>query len=470
MNPFRQDQFIEYINRNQWDCIKCGTISVPVKKLTLSVDDELQLAIALTSDKSSVSKYVAHPPGTVRRLDDDLLFISSLNAKLSVHGYQRKNKQVSDVCVETYSVDRIDVSLVGEYFAEYTIEWIDNVHDSSHSWPDAVEFDNEVLTIGKDEGKLQIEIPNGDFGFGFSSACMQLSIGNISCYFFHLGNMKKGERNSPGFLLYQGKVDKTLREKILISLSFIIGRQLISVGHCDLDINWNPLAFSCQSSRTATKQAFYHISQPPLNIYSTHTFMDGDLISKLISQILDKYDDLKFDRIMWRYWFARYAPTHAEAVQVGAIIEALQGIYLDLNGDKIRSTLIDKGIFKSKIKPAIAAAIRSSDLSDGEKTLFIEKLNDLNRLSLKKKSELFFSYIGLELSPLELQAWQQRNDAAHGNLYESEKTIEVIRETKVLINILHRQIIKTFGLGGNYIDYYSLNTPVRPIHKGCELA
>jgi hypothetical protein len=469
MNPLKPEQFIEYINKNQWACTECGTISAPIKNLMLSVDDELQLSMQLTSDKSSISKHVEHPAGTVRRLDNYLQFNCSPNVRMSVYDYQRKNKKVSLECVERYSIGWVEISLADESIAEYTIEWLDNVHDFAHSWPDAVEFDEETITIGKNDDKLKITIPSEDFGFGFSSACMQLNIGNVLCYFFHLNNMEQGDKKSPGFLLFKGKTDKALREKILISLSFIIGRQLISIGHCDLDKNWNPLVFSCQSSRTATGQALYHVSQPPLNIYSFHTFMDGDLISRLISKILDKYDILKFDRIMWRYWFARYATMHAEAVQVGAIIESLQSIYLEINSDKISTTLIDKNKFRKKIRPALANTINSLDLNENEKTFFIDKLNELNKLSLKKKSELFFSYIGLRLSSLELQAWQQRNDSAHGNLYESEKTIDVIRESKVLTNILHRQIIKLLDLGNNYIDYYSIHIPVRSINQGCEL-
>lgn len=468
MNPLDPEALLDQVNQAQWLRAENDSASVPITSLIITVDEDLQFRMVVSSADTSGIGHIEYPPGTVRSLDDELLFTSSTNTKIRVRGYQRSDKTLTDQCVETYCIENVESAPPHEQSVAYTVEWIQNVEDICHLWPDAVRYKGSNLTLGKSNNPFEITIPDVDFGNGLSSACMELYLEGITCYLFQHRIKKRHKVNDPAFLLYKGNVGRSLREKILTALSFIVGRQLIYLGHCDLDLTWNILGFCFQSSKVPTKQALSYVTQQPVDIYKHHRFMDGDLISKLVSNIIEKYDELCFDKIMWRYWFAEYAPIHARAVQIGAIIEAVQRIFLELNESKLRCTVIEKKLFKKQVMPALIKVIGNLSLNEEEKSELIGNLYGLNRLSQKKISESFFSYLGLNLSSLELTAWQRRHDAAHGNFYEYHQAIDVIRETKILINIFRRQIIKIFDLGGSYIDYYSINHPTRPIHQGCE--
>lgn len=72
------------------------------------------------------------------------------------------------------------------------------------------------------------------------------------------------------------------------------------------------------------------------------------------------------------------------------------------------------------------------------------------------------------LSEIEKSAWQQRNNAAHGNEIEEGGEIQLIREIKILKMIFHRVLLKIMGGTELYTDYYTIGFPIKYVTDSIE--
>ena len=92
------------------------------------------------------------------------------------------------------------------------------------------------------------------------------------------------------------------------------------------------------------------------------------------------------------------------------------------------------------------------------------KLSNLNQVPQNVAIKRLFESMGLSISEIEIKAWKQRNDAAHGTI--SKRPGEVILHTKILRILFHRMLAGITYCSDRYIDYYNFDFPFRPIGEG----
>ncbi len=72
------------------------------------------------------------------------------------------------------------------------------------------------------------------------------------------------------------------------------------------------------------------------------------------------------------------------------------------------------------------------------------------------------------MSDKEKKAWARRNDAAHGKERIQGDHEALMKDVKLLINILHRIIISITSASSQYIDCYTPGYPIRQLRESVE--
>lgn len=103
------------------------------------------------------------------------------------------------------------------------------------------------------------------------------------------------------------------------------------------------------------------------------------------------------------------------------------------------------------------------DIEDTEKSILVNKINSLNQLPQSLVTDRFLQTLNIRLSEPELNAWKQRNNAAHGNEVEDGDHIKLIREVKIMRVVFNRILLKLVAGSDFYFDYYSIGFPIRCI-------
>ena len=80
---------------------------------------------------------------------------------------------------------------------------------------------------------------------------------------------------------------------------------------------------------------------------------------------------------------------------------------------------------------------------------------------------MMFEIIGLSVGNIEKKALKARNKMAHSSIGEAndDDIKDILRMTRAYETLFHRIFLKTLGYNGDYIDYYSLGHPSRPINE-----
>jgi hypothetical protein len=71
--------------------------------------------------------------------------------------------------------------------------------------------------------------------------------------------------------------------------------------------------------------------------------------------------------------------------------------------------------------------------------------------------------LGLEIDAPERNAWRNRNRAAHGG--RGDDPVATILNNKLLHILIHRLVAALSGCASQYVDFYSLEHPIRPLHQ-----
>ncbi len=118
------------------------------------------------------------------------------------------------------------------------------------------------------------------------------------------------------------------------------------------------------------------------------------------------YDELNFRQLSWDYWYARFSPTHAQPVLLGACIEAIQNAYKNHNKSKLKGKLLNRERAKD-LREKFIKIVNSMNLSEEEKKILSEKASDLNKLPQRILNERFFSNLSLKMSDKEKRSLEK---------------------------------------------------------------
>lgn len=347
--------------------------------------------------------------------------------------------------------------------SEYIVEFIDNI-PINHSWSDRV--DTEITKKTNIEiGNIKIEqIPENSFSF---VSCLNLKIDNQEIY---LSRNKEGKEYTNGTILYKGTPSKELRDKIRNILSFFIGRILILLEESYYDVDWNITYFKAFTpNNTMNSRAFKinTILPLPLNNELNNKKIDSKVLSKYLTAFFCNYDLCDFNHISWLYWHAQCSALHTKCGELGATIEALQEAYIE-NNKKKWSNAILIGDDKVEFKEKIIRVINNLNITEEYKNILKNKFGYLNQLPQKMTLKKLFEHLDISIGKLELDAWERRNNSAHGGKMEDYSIEKLVKQTDLIQGIFHKLILTISVNAHEYYDYYSDSMGVKS-HRKIEL-
>lgn len=465
-----------YVENNLFSVSDPGKLLSPVRSVRVWRDHDLRILMeARSAQHSAALMEQGYPPGTMRMNEDTVELISPGGAtarafgvdirKANTHSNHRLGTRET---VQTCSLHHFETTTTQQGSTTYTFDWLANIERGYYIWPDGIKDSTE-------------EISNRSFGHGAdlltltatsanesgSRNCVDITIGGFRVI---LGATKlETEMNNtkPGYILYIGDPDDDTRKRIRDSLSFALGFPIVYLGYAQYNERQELLYFKAVNGYSMSGKAFSVpvMAPAPICVPPGSNLLNKGLLVQVANSFFTSYNSYSLSSLNWVYWHAVTAPVHMAAAYFGAAIETIQKRYIDSEGERFNNIIIPKSKFKA-LKKIILEALKDFDLTPEDEKTFRAKLDNGNVISLKVRSQRFFEHLSLDMGSAEMNAWQRRNDAAHGNELADGDYISLIRDTKLLKLILHRIVLKITGASDEYNDYYTINFPIRNIKSG----
>ena len=443
----------------------------PVSRVTLSRNDELDLILELTSrghQDSNPDRYLA---GTVRRADEEIEFAHALGAKSIARGVIERGWRSGSTAagehetVETYSAQSVEADLQRQIQPSYVIEWVLNLPDG-FIWTEPVRFsrvETQTKAVGSDESEIRMTASSESFG---GSQALHLRVAGTDLYAMKSNDHDANDKRKPGNIVYRGCPDQAFRDKVRACLSFVLGKQIVYLGHTEYCSEWIPTFMRAVDGFTINGAVFGLHDQPPypINLRKYTNMIDQRHVGILVNALFDKFTAIKFNELSWCYWYARCAPVHAAAINFGSLIEQLQK-----NSTKVievRKSLLDADIWQ-ELNSVVRQWLGTASVDPASRKILEGKVAGLNQAPQGLILRRLMEAIGLGIGDAESQAWKHRNMAAHGGI--SNKPEELILNSKILRLLFHRMLAGVTYCSDRYVDYYNLGHPVRAIGEAVPL-
>lgn len=475
MSVIKGEILEDFINNGHLKVEAYGPLYSPVRNIKIKRDEDLNLILTTTSDHNSKSNSIDHPPGTVQINNDRVELTNISGSQVVMKGIQPFSYTVStdnngnSIRTESSSISSVKVDIKNASTGKYLIEWLENVDDGYFIWPESIETSTKnstLVSIGVGSSKVEMKEESSYENFGRMG--LFLEVGRHQLYLVSKGDDDNFNGIKSGYILYLGIPSSDERKKIRNCLSFALGRPLIKTGYSVYSTEWLLVSFKSISAYSMNGAAFSINSQPlcPLG-KSYQGEIDSNIFAVLVSAIYNNYEEYRFGHLSWAYWHAVSAPVHIAAVHFGACIESLQKSYIENNGKVFKSALIEKSKWK-EFRKATLQILLGLKLQETESRVLENKINSLNQTPQSVLTERFLRNLDIEFSEREKTAWQQRNNAAHGNEIEEGNHIQLIKEIKILRVIFHRVFLKIIDGSKCYIDYYSIGFPIKNLRDSVD--
>lgn len=346
-----------------------------------------------------------------------------------------------NIYVDIYLVDEFEfIDSHSSIGAEYLIEFVDGLK-IDHIFPHSMKM-NEIH-----EKKYELYGANLEF---IQKIINQNNSTRNSIKFEVEGNdvfIIKLDNEDKGVILYRTNLDTGKREKII---SYILGCPLIYFGYTFVNKYFAP-SYSYLKNISTNESSLLKINfQLPiplslnaLNVIESHFFQN------LLNEFYAKYEEYDLGNIFFTYWIAVNSNSITAAVHYGALIEKLQAKYMKIQ-DVSYSKILDKSVFK-KMRKQLEGQVEAFELTDEQKEIFLNKIGNMNTYSQKDKMDFFCNDISLLRSDIEKLAWQQRNDAAHGN--DISDINQAWKNTIILKELVNKFLLKLLTSSKFYISY-----------------
>lgn len=340
-----------------------------------------------------------------------------------------------------------------EISAEYLIEFVDNLK-INHVFPCLMRW-NETHEKKFNFLGSEFELTQNLIGKENSTRNMiGFTVENDLAYI-----VKTGEENK-GLIVFRKNLDPIKRDRIRKIISYILGCPLIFYGYTYVDKYMSPSISSlmniCDSERAYFSVNFQLPSPLCLRLKNS---IDSNLFNVLFNDLYVKYDEFHLSNVFFTYWIAVNSNSISAAVHYGALIEKLQATYMKIH-DVSYSKILDKSVFK-KMRERLEEQLEELDLTAEQKRIFLNKIGNMNTYSQKDKMDFFCKDILLSLSDIERIAWQQRNDAAHGN--DVSDVNQAWKNTMILRELLNKIILKLLTSNKYYLSYLDCNPKIKEL-------
>lgn len=463
MNIWKWDPFEELlskaqlrVNENEFNLPNDATLS-----LKRDSDYKINLHTTGAARQSKLAKM--QPLGTIYRDDSQMLLHSHLG-NISLHSVHHTHSNTSisrqSTTTDTFSIEKICFTSNSDRLPAFTIEHVANLPDH-YIWPDINHHSSKTQNLLKFEALPDLEISSGASSKSASCSCLHIRINDDDVIIGKENNAP--EIQNAGFIFYRGQPPEELRRSIRDAVSFAFGVPIIHFGHTSFTLSGSIISLEAITPHTMGGRAWKSSGLPPAPITSMNgrsNQLDKPLLQRIVQGFVSNSGKYNIAQIPWRLWYAEAAAYFMKPAYFGALIEGIQKAYLDDNTNKIDRTIVSKATFKRHRK-TIENYIKKVCNDELEIKLLTDKLNNSNVAPQKILASRFFSHLGLSLGALENDAWNNRNDAAHGNSIAEDNLINYMRDTKILRIILNRIILHLTDASDFYIDGYTIGHAVR---------
>lgn len=448
---------IDHFNFNEFACVKKGFLKYEKGEMSISRDKESQLLLKVIGDATVADFNFKDKEGDIpyedfhvefkhNHLDQKIKMLAvPINRKITQNN--GKNIYIDTFLVEEFEFSD-DHSLIG---AEYLIEFVDNLK-INHLFPNSMQIkeNHEKIYELKDSNfELMQKIINHNH---WSRNNIRFELEDSEIFIIKLGNGDKG------IILYSIDLGLVKREKIRNTISYLLGSPLVFYGYSFINKYMTPtFSYSRNINSNELGRLSIDFQLPaPLSL-KAFNIIELDFFQKLVQEFYIKYDEYDLNNIFFTYWIAVNSNSITAAVHYGALIEKLQANYMKINNVSY-SKILDNSVFK-KIRKQLEAQFDDFELADEHKKIFLNKIGNMNTYSQKDKMNFFCKDISLELSEIENKAWQQRNDAAHGN--EVTDVNEAWKNTIILRQLVNKFLLKLLTSSKHYFSYVEGNTEIK---------
>lgn len=329
---------------------------------------------------------------------------------------------------------------------------------------DLLEVKNEQLSISFDHFRCQCT---------FGSETWPLIVGYIQ-------NEIAPQQYNPGFLEFGELNSNSLpseekKQKILASLSFVFGRQLVSIGTTSLTKDSKRVKSIVRENSFLTENHYTQPSQPPLplidNQQESSYRLDENKISRVISAVAANMETINIQEPLFFVWLGLTSPLNVRAFHFGAAIESLRDSYYSSEKNKLSTLLVPKNTWKKQIKERLIECFNTivdsleEHIDNDAKNILQRKLESLNDKSSNMKYPEFFDSLSLKVGDVEYAAIRERNNPAHGYQYKPSEYSKLPIITDALYTLFNRLVLKMTNASDCYIDYSTLGHPVRGIEE-----
>lgn len=466
MGIWEWESFEDIICSSRFQVIDSGPLYGPITNFSIKRNQKLKLVFSSFSAGDSVAPEVEWVSGTVRTNLDSVEFKDYFGCTARAVGVTPVDHRASHNYITNDSSTRQEstVNYVEANFpnaiVDFKIDWVLNMGDGimwPHSEKQEVENVKRVWwgVDGFEVSSKDTRGRNSNSCFCFSVAGMDIVVGRSQ------ESNEDGQKR--GYILYKGDIDDDVRSKIRGCLSFALGSYLVYLGTASFSKSGQLGYLKSLSAYSIGGRVFEigGLAPAPLG-FTYERELNPEVASRMINALYESYDKFNLQYLFWQYWHAQCAPYHIAAVHFGAAIESLQKRYMDVCEKLSLGSIMSKGNWR-KLYAGLKGVVESGGFDSGECDLLIQQLGNLNRAPQKIVMERFLNALGISLGTVELDAWQHRNDAAHGNEISSDGQINLIRGNKVLRVMLDRMILKMTNASDYYVDYYSYGFPVRAL-------
>ena len=405
---------------------------------------------------------------------------------LIIERFQNKGRALSiddstPLFVEIF-VDEIEF-LSSNFCPLKHIEWIINfnIDDYRLNGQTRREYSTYLKRKRFDEDWIEVELSsNGKASFDYFKCDFFINADKrINLIAGYVPDSVATKTVKPGFLEFEETDNSYLpteseRQKILAALSFVLGRNLTSVGYTVLGEGDK----RCSSKTFWTDAKNFISGNPnkppsPLDFPELDNWLNDKYLSLMIGKIVSKMNEIDIEYPLYLLWIGWNAPMDIQAFYLEAAIESLRDSYLN-STIQSSGSLIRKSIWKDKFDKPLMDLLgqiqNQPDLylnSEECKNLDIirNKIKNLNQKSSNMKYSSFFEALNLSIGPVELEALKERNRPAHGYRYRTSEYHKLSMSIEALYSLFARLVLRITEASNFYIDYSTYGHPIRRIYE-----
>ncbi|MGP4772025.1 hypothetical protein ACS125_15980 [Acinetobacter sp. PFS20] len=440
---------IDHLNFKEYECIKKGFLRNNHGEISFFRDKESRLLLKVVGEATVKDFNFNDREGEIPREEFQLEFkhhyfeqkilMLAIPESRKINQIHGKNSYIDIYVVDEFEFTDNDCSIE----AEYLIEFLDGLK-IDHIFPHSMEInethEKRYELLGENLELIEKIINKNSF----TKNGIRIKIEDDEVYIIKLGI---GNR---GLILYRKNLELFKRDKIRKIISYIFGCPLVFYGYTLVNKYMTPSYSYLRNIHDNERgQLAINVQVPtPLSL-SALNIIEVDIFENLMQELYVKYEEYDLSNIFFTYWVAVNSNSITAAVHYGALIEKLQATYMKIH-EVSYSKILDKSIFK-KMRERLQQQLDEFELTSKQKKIFLDKIGNLNTYSQKDKMDFFCNDISLSLSNIEKTAWQQRNDAAHGNAITDVN--QAWKNTLVLRELFNKFLLKLITSNKYYLSY-----------------